>query len=64
MDTPIKKGEKMQSTQQTSPLDHRLKNQERIKALEEQVNQLYQQHQNLLQNVRELVEIIAENQEE
>ena len=54
----------MQSTQQTSPLDHRLKNQERIKALEEQVNQLYQQHQNLLQNVRELVEIIAENQEE
>tara|TARA_R110000824_G_scaffold11342_4_gene49505 strand:- start:1367 stop:1531 length:165 start_codon:yes stop_codon:yes gene_type:complete len=54
----------MQNTGEMPLLARTLKNQERIRVLEEQVNQLYKQHKNLLENVRELVEIIAENQEE
>lgn len=47
---------------QIPPLAHRLRNQEKIKALEEELVEVRRQQENMLQHIKELTEIIISQQ--
>lgn len=60
----LKKGEKMQDTPKIPLLARVLKNQEKIRVLEEQVKGLLEGHKRILEQFREMVVAVTEISEE